>query len=204
MRKFQHYDFAFQLHIQLLDTKPAIWRRVLVPVDYTFGQLHQVIQQLFAWHNTHLHTFQLAVLVDNGMDILTFEPILQDFGPIVDDALDENLCLLKDYLKIGHHMQYHYDFGDDWIHEILVEGQIIQLKKQKYPACIDGGNHHAFEDIGGVYGYQNTVDILMNPNHDQHKDLKAWLKDVYGAAKINKFDPTFFDAKKIKFSSFSS
>ena len=197
--KFQHHDFAFQLYIQLKDSQPAIWRRVIITVKYSFGQLHQVIQTAFSWQGHHLHMFNLSVLTDHGIDIIQFEPRLDDLAPITDSSLNEDEQTLIDYLEVGQSLEYHYDFGDDWIHNILVEGYLIQIKKQKYPACIDGQNHAAFEDVGGVFGYQHVVKVLANAEHEEYKQVKSWLKECYGAAKINKFDPRDFEAKKVKF-----
>ncbi len=34
----------YQFRIELLDIEPAIWRRIQVPADYTFGGLHVALQ----------------------------------------------------------------------------------------------------------------------------------------------------------------
>jgi hypothetical protein len=39
---------AAQIRIELLDIKPPIWRRVLVPRNLQLGQLHRVIQPALA------------------------------------------------------------------------------------------------------------------------------------------------------------
>lgn len=195
-KNFQQFRTVLQLYIELENSKPKIWRRVQVPVDYTFAQLHQVIQKAFGWEDQHLHLFNLLKLTDHGVELVQLGVKDNDFDSFALESLDENEYTLEDELELGMNFEYHYDFGDDWIHDILVEGVLIQGKKQKYPVCLAGENHHAFEDIGGVYGYQHALEVLNNP---QHKELKSWLKDCYGAAKINKFDPAFFDPKKIKF-----
>jgi hypothetical protein len=45
------------LKITLLNSKPPIWRRVLVPSGIELEDLHDVIQAAFGWHNCHLHQF---------------------------------------------------------------------------------------------------------------------------------------------------
>ena len=48
-----------QLKIQLRNvTKPPVWRRLQIPSDITFLELHYVIQAAFGWHNEHLFKFQ--------------------------------------------------------------------------------------------------------------------------------------------------
>ena len=50
----------YQLKVTLLDTKPPVWRRVLVDGDATLDHLHEVIQAAFGWWNYHLHEFEIG------------------------------------------------------------------------------------------------------------------------------------------------
>ena len=50
-------DQIYELRITLTGSKPAIWRRVAVPGDVTLGRLHDVIQIVMGWTNSHLHQF---------------------------------------------------------------------------------------------------------------------------------------------------
>ena len=199
MKKFPAFELVFQFYIEIQGSQPKIWRRVQAPVDFTFGQLHQIIQASFDWEGHHLHLFSLRVLMDYGLDVVQFEAISDDYEPVQEGSLNENEQPLEKHLSIGTNFEYHYDFGDDWLHEILVEGILVKAKKQKYPVCISGENHAPFEDIGGIYGYEHAVDVLGNPSHEEYKDLKNWLKECIGTAKANKFDPKAFDPKKVKF-----
>ncbi len=49
-----------QLKISLQDSKPPIWRRILIDKDATFFELHQIIQIVMGWHNSHLHQFEIG------------------------------------------------------------------------------------------------------------------------------------------------
>lgn len=42
---------VFQLKVTLVNTKPPIWRRILVDGSITLGDLHEVIQAAFGWWN---------------------------------------------------------------------------------------------------------------------------------------------------------
>ncbi len=45
--------------IQLRDiTKPPVWRRLEIPEDFTFDDLHNAIQSAFGWWNNHLYQFE--------------------------------------------------------------------------------------------------------------------------------------------------
>jgi hypothetical protein len=44
-------------HVELLDTKPPIWRCVELSSQTTLRQLHRIIQIAMGWENCHLHKF---------------------------------------------------------------------------------------------------------------------------------------------------
>ena len=47
----------YQLKITLKWSKPPIWRRVLARADMSLDRLHDVIQCVMPWTNSHLHQF---------------------------------------------------------------------------------------------------------------------------------------------------
>jgi len=53
---------VYQLRIALLRTSPHIWRRVLVPGQFTLAQLHQILRALFGWSETQPHRFLIRAL----------------------------------------------------------------------------------------------------------------------------------------------
>jgi len=89
---------------------------------------------------------------------------------------------------------YEYDFGDSWHHEIVFEGILLKEKTIKYPCCIGGQRACPPEDCGGVWGYENLLKIIANPNNDEYKSTIEWLSGWYG-----KYAPEAFDRKNIKF-----
>nr|WP_306917130.1 plasmid pRiA4b ORF-3 family protein [Arthrobacter sp. V4I6] len=105
---------TLQLKIMLKNSKPPIWRRVLVPAGMPLTQLHQVIQALFGWLDYHLHQFQTG-----GFDGPTYAPVdpegEDDFYG--EPSLDESTVTVGELLPAaGSVMTYTYDFGDDWVH----------------------------------------------------------------------------------------
>lgn len=84
---------------------------------------------------------------------------------------------------------YIYDFGDDWIHEILVEKILPPGKEAKYPVCLAGKRACPPEDSGGVWGYAQMLEIVQDPKHEEYDSLMEWLGD--------EFDPETFDPEKI-------
>ena len=64
---------------------------------------------------------------------------------------------------------YEYDFGDSWQHEIVLEGIEPAEAETKYPRCTDGKRACPPEDVGGLWGYDEFLDALANPAHEEHE-----------------------------------
>ncbi len=103
---------SYQLHIQLCDTKPAIWRRLVVAESITLAQLHRAIQAVMGWQNRHLYEFEIAG---------------QRYGQPDADQPDDPTMDARRY-TLGQLLQgqalavrYLYDFGDGWLHRIKLE-----------------------------------------------------------------------------------
>ncbi|MBP8960190.1 MAG: plasmid pRiA4b ORF-3 family protein [Bacteroidales bacterium] len=47
----------YQVKITLIDSRPKIWRRLLIPSDLLLSDFHKVIQTSMGWTNSHLHQF---------------------------------------------------------------------------------------------------------------------------------------------------
>lgn len=86
---------------------------------------------------------------------------------------------------------YVYDYGDDWTHEILLEGIITRDDVIEYPICIAGERAFPPEDCGGIWGYSDIIRILQKGamNEDDREALE-WLGN---------HDPEEFDPGKVKF-----
>jgi hypothetical protein len=53
------------------------------------------------------------------------------------------------------------------------------------PECIDGAYACPPDDCGGVGGYENLLEIINDPNHEEHESMVEWL--------VGGFDPDKFD-----------
>ena len=53
------YDAA-ELYVELADIAPTIWRRVRVPTKASLSQLHDILQCVFQWEDSHLHAFYVG------------------------------------------------------------------------------------------------------------------------------------------------
>lgn len=89
----------------------------------------------------------------------------------------------------GGRLVYEYDFGDDWEHELLVEKELPVDPGVHYPLCLAGKRACPLEDCGGVWGYQNLLEILADPKHEEHAETLRWLG--------GEFDPEAFELNEV-------
>lgn len=106
---------AYQLKITINDSRPSIWRRVIVPDKITFDDLHEMIQTVFCWRNHHLHEFEFPQMSIRVVSDMGEEG--DDWYP--GDTLDSDR-LIDDYVRTGEKFFYTYDFGDNWEHTRMI------------------------------------------------------------------------------------
>ena len=172
-----------QLKITLLDLRPAIWRRLLVPATIKLPKLHTVLQLAFGWTNSHLHAFRL------GEDSYQANPPKDAFAALFgSDAQhhEEKKFRLCDLLHAPEDwLIYEYDFGDSWEHEVFVE-KILPGAPVKIITCLAGARAGPPEDCGGVPGYYNLIEAIAHPKHRDHQELLEWLGEPYDPAAFDK------------------
>lgn len=165
---------AFEMRISLLDYRPEIWRRVLVPGSVRLNKLHLIFQDVMGWTNSHLHAFRMADAL-YGMQ----------FDDYPEDELDEKEFTLAGVVGPGGRFVYEYDFGDSWEHEVTVENLTFSPSSLKFGVCLDGQNACPPEDVGGVPGYEQFLEAVADPLHEEHDNYLVWVG--------YKFDPEAFD-----------
>lgn len=185
----------FQFKITLNNSQPRIWRRIIIPANYTFFDLHIAIQDAMGWLDSHLHGFRIAQKGTARSINIQYPNHEADFG-IEEDDLDERDEYIADYFgKTIKQCIYDYDFGDSWEHTVLFEKELLSEDKEIYPKCVAGENMCPPEDCGGVWGYKHLQDVLKDPKHDEYEDMVDWLCIEDG----NEFNPKDFDCKEVIF-----
>lgn len=162
------FNLAYQLKITLKHSKPPIWRRIIVPANYTLVDLHLVIQTVMEqWDNSHLHEFEINKNYYG-------DPSMSDTTEFDEVKFPLNKVIHKEKDKFA----YIYDFGDNWEHEVLVEKIITQERKQ-YPTCLVGKRACPPEDSGGIWGYEYKLEVIQNPKHPDYKDMLEWMGEDF-------------------------
>jgi hypothetical protein len=156
---------SYQLKITLLDIEPPIWRRIQVPATMLLCCLHDALQAVMGWTDSHLHQFE-----KDGK--YWGNPEHDDSGDL--ELIDEGRVALKKVLKSeGDELIYLYDFGDDWRHQIVLE-KIVPSETPVKPVCLDGGRRCPPEDVGGPHGYQEFLEVIFEPDHEEFERFRVW------------------------------
>jgi hypothetical protein len=181
---------TFQFKIKLNNiTSPPVWRRVMVPGNFTFSQFHYIIQEAFGWDNYHLYSFS-----PGGY---TTYPVISDLsmydGEEDEEMIDsEEITLAEIFRAEGQKFSYLYDFGDYWLHTITVE-KVIDINLAKAD-CTGGKGACPPEDCGGPQGYKHLKQILADPKHPEHTFMKDWLF----IEPDEKWDAEYFDLEEAR------
>ena len=175
-------DTVYQVKVTLLGSDPPIWRRLLIQ-DCTLDKLHEHLQTAMGWENSHLHHFRIGEEYYGHPELL--ESTYDELG--YQDSTAATISGLMPQGKRRFRLLYEYDFGDSWMHEVLIEKRLQAEAGRKYPQCLKGECACPPEDCGGIWGYPDFVQAIQDPEHDQHEELLEWV----GGA----FDPEAFDAE---------
>jgi hypothetical protein len=137
-------------------------------------QLHQVLQIVMGWTDTHLHQFTIG-----GERYAIPSP--DDWGQ---RPSDERKVRLVDFAGSETRFRYENDFGDGWEHDLVVEKR-TEMAPVAPTLCIDGRRSCPPEDCGGPWGYAEFLEIIANPKHEQHAERLEWIGGT--------FDPEYFN-----------
>lgn len=170
----------YQIKVSLDHIHPPIWRRIQVPENITLLKLHDILQIVMGWENYHLHEFTIRG---------------QYYGDPADDEYGDRGTINEKHVKLrdvipaeGQRFHYQYDFGDSWDHTLLVEKILPAQKGVRYPRCVKGLRACPPEDVGGPYGYMSYLQIISDPEHENHEEYLQWRGE---------FDPEAFDLQAV-------
>ncbi len=182
-------QFAYQFKITLDGTKPPIWRRIQVPDNYRFWDLHVAIQDAMGWKDCHLHQF--SIFSPRELSIVEIGLADEDCDELrIFERISEFFSL------VNHTAVYRYDFGDDWFHRVTLEKILTIDPQYTYPRCLAGRRACPPEDIGGVWGFYEKLEILQDPKHQYYQMMRGWFGKDYDPAHFSPKEVLFDDPKK--------
>ena len=167
---------TFKLKLQLAGvTKPPVWREVLVPANYNFFQLNEIIQAVFNWDGSHLWQFEEKAYES---DFIVSLPNDDDFDMSPSMFYNAKTTSISSLLKNkGDKLEYLYDFGDDWVVKISLK-EILDNKIPNAEVTNYKGDNMV-DDIGGVWGYMEYRDFYNNLDKLSKKEKKDFLAGTW-------------------------
>ncbi|MDR2439942.1 MAG: plasmid pRiA4b ORF-3 family protein [Planctomycetaceae bacterium] len=166
-----------QLKVTLKGIEPPIWRTFVMLNTLTFLDLHMILQEIMGWEHCHPYEFTIGT----GRNAQSLGGAPSYWGIDEGDqgkAVEFNLTFLK---RKGMKFTYTYDFGDSWVHEIVVMDSDYNYSGEQPVWLLSGERNCPPEDCGGVYGYYDILEALKNP--EEQNEILDWLGD---------YDPEYF------------
>ena len=93
----------YQLKITLRGTRPQIRRRIQVRGSTTLARLHDILQTVMGWTDSHLHQFHLEGVRYGVPDPEEPDPDMKNEGRVKLSQL---------VFQVKERFVYEYDFGD--------------------------------------------------------------------------------------------
>ena len=126
---------------------------------------------MFSWKSYHLYDFTIPSSHQNK-PVVRLVPFEEDL------EYDEHAVLmeghkLSEFLPEHTKVVYTYDMGDYWQHEIQLV-RVIEEHDMESPYLLEATGQAPPEDVGGIGGFVDFREIMLNSNHPEHQDMKGW------------------------------
>jgi len=130
----------YQFKVKLLHAK-RIWRIIEIKGSQTFADFHEAIFEAFDRHDEHLYSFYLTK-GKKGRNRYSLSPEITH--PMnMEGYLDDNnkqdaekTCIKDIGLKESQIIEYLFDFGDNWEHEIVLEKIVEDNNAGRHPRIL--------------------------------------------------------------------
>lgn len=184
----------FTLRVTLKGLKPAIYRKFEVPSNITLRNLGELILDVMGWDGYHMHQFRVGdkYYAPKWQSDESYHTPFFDKG---NNFFSEDYVLSDVLSEKGKAIEFEYDFGDSWRHEVKLSS-VGEFKENDDYAVrfVDGKRACPIEDCGGVWGYEAICahykgDDSFDDGFDD--DFFDYYIDEY-------FDPEYLDVKSIR------
>ena len=153
------------------------------------------IQDVMGWYDCHLHQFTIEK-PSTG--------ILYEIGVPEDDgfSMDEKELtgwrekIAAWFTMNNRKVKYVYDFGDYWVHTVVLEKILPAEENVRYPICIKGKRACPPEDCGSIPGYEDLCEVMKNKDDEEYQEMSEWLGEEYDTDHFSVEEVSFYDPKK--------
>lgn len=176
------YEIA-RLRIGLADMPRPVMRRIEVPLAIHLDELHLVFQQAMGWENRHPYEFR-------GGDDIAYGQVdpKRRYNRRL-SAAEATLADICRHLSRTLSFEYTYDFRDEWVHRVKLQGIGEANPNRTYPHLISATRCCPPEDCGGPWGYGRFLESVFPRRGSQAAPREEWEED---------FDPNTVDEELIR------
>jgi hypothetical protein len=198
---------AYIVKIELLDSNPLIWRKVIMPAGATFNRLHDIIQTVtnfmsgYPHEDYHIYEFNLGdKRVTNDEDayldhkhfksnkrfykkrLAEIDPKYLEFERNHQARLSIEVkkptgTKIDSYIEELGELSYIYDMGCGWRFTIKLE-EIVEDYHYGYATLLDGAETAPPEDVGGLDGFYDFLEIYKDESHPDHEEIMRFAKEL--------------------------
>ena len=183
---------SYIIRIELEESNPLIWRRVIMPAGATYRRLHDVIQNVTNFQSGypgggyHLYEFDLPkenrIVTDNEEAYMEHQHYIKN-----KKYYEERLESLP-----ANMLQFEKNHQERLKIEVRKPtGLKIDDYYFRYPTLLDGAETAPPEDVGGIHGFYGFLEIYRNPKHPEQRDMKAWADSLY----FKEYDPDWINER---------
>lgn len=181
---------AYEIKVTIKNSKPPIWRKIIIPADINFMQLHNIIQTAFEWLNYHLYEFTFKDFPERiTNDTEACEEYkyysskegkrkMKDFWgymPTPQKSLYAKDIPIKEYFNKSKKFNYIYDFGDWWEHSVEILNYYEDYT-ESCPAVIKFKQVSPPDDCGGIDGYYEFLEQYNDESNANHESIVEWAE----------------------------
>lgn len=186
----------YRVRVDLVGTKPPVWRRLELASDLFLDELHEIIQAAFGWTDSHLHRFGSGQQFWHPETEYYLCPF--DAAEGAEEGVPEEEVRLDEVIaEVGDTLLYDYDFGDDWLHQIRLEVVLSRDDSAPRAVCVTGRRPGPPEDCGGPGGYEVII-AAADPAHEDHAAAAEEFSKMFGdVGEEFAFSPVPFEIRRI-------
>lgn len=167
---------GYRLKITIKGSKPPVWRRIIIPDDYTFAQLHEAIRILFGWRRMDAYEFYIP---SDYIKILGSSHELSKPGRFQTIRTSEDML----YMHLKEEMRFTLQReNQDYMVTIQVEEETLLLYHKVILMKWKGENPDTDDfmefDMDDVQDMLIAVDELYTLFPDLSEDLNEELNDA--------------------------
>ena len=167
---------AFQIKIAIRNSKPPVWRRVIIPAGITFSQLSLILNKVMGWSGDQHFRYEFY---HSELCILEGADRFAD-GYKTYDSLEASNTYIREYLEDNEWFTYIYGTDGQWKHRVTVE-KIIDDYEDNYAKVMKYKG-----DCLAADGEGNSTDRTGDAVEVINDELKTTLFYIWGRGEKRK------------------